>query len=186
MDIELSDRQLATLFRRTRSFVCVGVSANPVRPSHFVARYLHLRGFRVYPVNPAYAGEPAFGSNFLPSLASIPPDECPDVLDIFRKPSEVPGIVEQALEMLPGLKVVWMQVGIRNAEAANAARERGLTVIQNRCPKIEHQRLYGELRKMGFNTRIISSRIPSRRLDRTFRKTDVQSKAPGISVCETS
>lgn len=83
-----------------------------------------------------------------------------DMIDIFRRPDAVPGILDSALEhLMPHLKTVWMQIGVQNPEAAKIAREHGLNVIENRCPKIEYQRLFGELRKAGFNTGIISSRL---------------------------
>ena len=161
MDIELTDQQLCELFGRVNSFACVGLSANPVRPSYFVGRYLWQRGYKVNPVNPAYQGQAGFGCEFLPSLSSVPPERYPDVIDIFRRPAEVPRIVDEALELFPNLKVIWMQIGVRHEEAARRARRKGLIVIQNRCPKIEHQRLFGELRMGGFNTGILTSRLPS-------------------------
>ena len=82
-----------------------------------------------------------------------------DVIDIFRRPEAVPGIVEAALAMSPRPKVIWMQIGVTHPEAAALAEAEGLTVIQNRCPKIEYQRLFGELRMGGFATGIISSRL---------------------------
>jgi predicted CoA-binding protein len=155
--MEYSDDLLRRILKSTRSVACVGVSMNPVRPSYYVARYLSLKGFKVFPVNPGHAGETLFGRTIWPDLAAVPEDV--DMVDIFRRSDAVPPIVDQALERFPGLKVLWMQIGVQHAEAAAKAEARGVTVIQNRCPKIEYQRLFGELRMGGFATGVISSRL---------------------------
>ncbi|MCC5985178.1 MAG: CoA-binding protein [Rhodobacteraceae bacterium] len=152
-----SDRQIRDILTRTRFIAVVGVSANPVRPSYFVARYLRLKGFRVIPVNPGLAGQTLFGEVARAGIADCPPET--DMVDIFRRPEQVPPIVDAALEHLPALRTIWMQIGVAHAEAAAKARARGIDVIENRCPKIEYQRLFGELRMGGFNTGIISSRL---------------------------
>lgn len=152
-----SDSLLRKILNETKVIACVGVSTNPVRPSYFVARYLGLRGYRVIPVNPGTAGQELFGEIVRPDLASIDADV--DMVDIFRRSEAVPAIVDEALERFPNLKVIWMQIGVENAEAAAKAEARGVTVIQNRCPKIEYQRLFGELRMGGFSTGIISSKL---------------------------
>jgi uncharacterized protein len=154
---EYSDDQLRGILRRVKKIAVVGVSSNPVRPSYYVARYLGLKGFKVIPVNPGIAGQTLFGAEVWPDLASVPDDDV-DMVDIFRRSDQVPPIVDQALERWPALKVIWMQIGVQNAEAAAKAEARGVTVIQNRCPKIEYQRLFWELRMGGFNTGIISSK----------------------------
>lgn len=152
-----TDDQLRGILKQNRVFACVGVSPNPVRPSHYVARYLKLKGYRVIPVNPGQAGQELFGETVIARLADAP---CPiDVVDIFRRPEAVPGIVEEALALSPLPKVVWMQIGVTHAEAAARAEAAGLQVIQNRCPKIEYQRLFGELRMGGFATGLISSKL---------------------------
>ncbi|WP_322889647.1 MULTISPECIES: CoA-binding protein [unclassified Yoonia] len=153
----ISDDTLRTIFKRTRTIAVVGVSANPVRPSYFVARYLGLKGFRVIPVNPGLAGERLFGETVYASLADIPDDV--DMVDIFRKPDAVPALVDEALARWPKLQTIWMQIGVTHPEAAAAAEARGVTVVQDRCPKIEYQRLFGELRMGGFATGIISSKL---------------------------
>ena len=155
-----TDADLRRILTRARSFACVGVSADPVRPSHFVARYLSRRGFRVVPVNPTIAGTALFGETVVGSLAEI--DGPMDVLDVFRRPEAVPAVVEEALRALPGLKVVWLQIGIRSAEARAMCAEAGVEIVEDRCPKIEHQRLFGELRMGGFATGVISARLPPR------------------------
>jgi predicted CoA-binding protein len=159
MEQAYSDEFLKTLLKRTRVIACVGVSLNPVRPSYFVARYLSLKGYRVIPVNPGQAGKVLFGEEIRADLASIPKDIPVDMIDLFRRSEHVPPIVEEALEHLPHLKTVWMQIGVQNEAAAETARAAGLDVVMNRCPKIEYQRLFGELRMGGFNTGVISSKL---------------------------
>lgn len=153
------DDLLKEVLRRTRVIACVGVSMNPVRPSYFVARYLGLKGYRVIPVNPGHAGKILFGEVVLPDLASIPPEANVDFVDVFRRSDAVPGIVDEAMANLPALKTIWLQIGVEHTEAAAKAEAAGITVIQNRCPKIEYQRLFGELRMGGFNTGVISSKL---------------------------
>ncbi len=152
-----SDKLLRKILRESKTFACVGVSPNPVRPSHYVARYLTIKGYRVIPVNPGHVGKVIFGETVVGSLSEIA--DPVDVVDIFRRPEAVPAIVDEALEHLSGLKTIWMQIGVHHEEAAAKAEAAGLNVIQNRCPKIEYQRLFGELRMGGFNTGIISSKL---------------------------
>ncbi|MGR3503298.1 CoA-binding protein [Pseudaestuariivita sp.] len=153
-----TDSQLKAILTRTKVIAVVGASMNPVRPSYYVARYLSLKGYRVLPVNPGHAGKPFFGEVVYGSLAEI--DAEVDMVDIFRRSEHVLPVVEEALEVLPSLRTVWMQIGVRHAEAARLAEARGCDVIQDRCPKIEYQRLFGELRMGGFNTGVISSKLP--------------------------
>ncbi len=152
-----SDALLKQILTRTRTIAVVGVSPNPVRPSYYVARYLSLKGFQVIPVNPGHAGKELFGQVVRASLSEIA--EPVDMVDIFRRSEAVPPIVEEALEAFPDLQTIWMQIGVEHAGAAALAEARGVTVIQNRCPKIEYQRLFGELRQGGFATGIISSKL---------------------------
>ena len=152
-----SDALLRDILTRARSFACVGVSPNPIRPSHFVGRYLSLRGFRVIPVNPVNAGETLFGETVVAGLSEI--EGRVDVLDVFRRSEVVPPLVEEALEVLPDLMCVWLQVGVISPEAEAMCTSAGVPIIQNRCPKIEYQRLFGELRQGGFATGIISSKL---------------------------
>jgi predicted CoA-binding protein len=152
-----SDDLLRKVLRSAKSFACVGVSPNPVRPSHYVARYLTLKGYRVIPVNPGHTDKRLFGERVRGDLAEI--EGAVDVIDIFRRPEAVPEVVDAALAMEPKPKVIWMQIGVTHAEAAARAEAAGLTVIQDRCPKIEYQRLFGELRMGGFATGIISSKL---------------------------
>jgi predicted CoA-binding protein len=155
--MDYTDETLRRILTTVRTIAVVGVSANPIRPSYYVARYLGLRGYRVIPVNPGHAGETLFGETVRGRLSDI--DEPVDMVDIFRRSKHVGPIVDEALEAFPGLKVIWMQIGVRNPEAAAKAEARGVEVIQNRCPKIEYQRLHGELRMGGFATGVISSRL---------------------------
>lgn len=154
-----SDDLIRDVLKRTKTIAVVGVSANQVRPSFYVARYLGLKGYRVLPVNPGLAGQELLGELVYPDLSSIPVDV--DMVDIFRRSDAVPGIVDQALARWPQLQTIWMQLGVEHPDAAAKARARGVTVIENRCPKIEYQRLYGELRMGGFNTGVISSKLPT-------------------------
>ena len=157
-----SDALLREVLARTRTIACVGVSKNPVRPSYYVARYLGLKGFRVIPVNPGLAGETLLGETVRADFAGIPADVGPvDMVDVFRRSDEAGGVVDAALKTLleRGLRTIWMQIGVIDEAAAARAEAQGVTVIMNRCPKIEYQRLHGELRMGGFNTGIISSRL---------------------------
>ncbi len=151
------DATLRRILTSTRCIAVVGVSPNPVRPSHYVARYLGLRGFRVIPVNPGHAGETLFGETIRASLADCPPEV--DMVDIFRRSDHVPPLVAEAIEHLPKLRSIWLQIGVESDEAHAMARAHGLNFVQNQCPKIEYQRLFGELRMGGFNTGIISSKL---------------------------
>ena len=157
--MEYSDEHLRTVLKRAKVVACIGVSTNPVRPSYFVARYLKLKGYRVIPVNPAYAGQNLFGETIVGDLADIPASAKVDLLDVFRRSDAVPEIVDQALATLGDLRTIWMQIGVQHDAAAKVAEAAGVTVIQDRCPKIEYQRLFGELRMGGFNTGIISSKL---------------------------
>jgi predicted CoA-binding protein len=162
------DALLRAILTRTRTIACVGVSRNQVRPSFYVARYLALKGFRVIPVNPAYAGETLLGETVLPDLASLPDGVA--MVDIFRRSSEAGAVVDAALAHLlgRGLETIWMQIGVTDAAAAARAEAAGLTVIMNRCPKIEYMRLFGELGWQGINTAVLTSR--RRPLTRAVRK----------------
>jgi uncharacterized protein len=154
------DALLRRILAETRTIACVGISKNEARPSYYVARYLRLKGFRVIPVNPGFAGETLLGETVRPDLASLPESLGPiHMVDIFRRSDRAGAVVDAALANLlgRGLRTIWMQIGVVDAAAAARAEAAGVTVIMNRCPKIEYQRLQGELRTGGFNTGIISS-----------------------------
>ena len=152
-----SDAFLRDILKRTKTVAVLGVSTNPVRPSYYVARYLSLKGFTVIPVNPGHAGKTLFGAQIVGALSDIAAPV--DMVDIFRRSEAVPPIVDEALDVLPDLQTIWMQIGVEHAEAAAKAEARGMDVVMNRCPKIEYQRLFGELRMGGFNTGVISSKL---------------------------
>lgn len=157
-----SNTFLHNLLTETKSIAMVGVSLNELRPSYFVARYLNLKGYRIIPINPGQAGKTMFGQMIYASLSDIPPEVGPiEMVDIFRRSEDVGTIVDDAIKFLRnrGLRTIWMQVGVVNEAAAAVATASGLNVVMNQCPKIEHQRLFGELRKAGFNTGVISSRL---------------------------
>lgn len=156
-----SDPALRALLRKVKTVAIVGVSPNETRPSFFVGRYLRLKGYRVIPVNPGHAGKTLFGATVRASLADIPPEDGEiHMVDIFRRSDDVPPIVDEALGALSdrGLQAIWMQIGVEHPEAAAKAEAAGLKVVMNRCPKIEYQRLFGELGWGGFNTGVISSK----------------------------
>jgi uncharacterized protein len=152
------DTLIRSILTSVKTIAMVGASDNPARPSYLVLKYLIERGFRVIPVNPGRAGTSFLGQTFVASLADI--QEPVDMVDIFRAPDAAPGIVDQALAMTPLPKVIWMQLSVRNDEAAAKAEAAGLTVIMNRCPKIEYGRLSGEISWQGVNSRILSSKKP--------------------------
>ena len=154
---DYSDDLLKKILKRTHRIAVVGVSMNPVRPSYYVARYLKLKGYDVVPINPGHAGAEFFGTKVVGGFEEISGDV--DMVDIFRRSEAVPPIVDAALERFPALQTIWMQIGVEHADAAARAKARGVTVIQDRCPKIEYQRLFGELRMGGFATGIISSKL---------------------------
>lgn len=145
------------LLRRARSIAIVGASDKPARASYFVATYLlSSTTYRVYFVNPvlAKAGKQILGQPVYASLADLP--EAPDLVEVFRKASDAPEIVEEAAAA--GAKTVWLQLGIWNEEAAHLAESRGLNMVMDRCVKIEHARFHGGLNLAGFNTGVISSK----------------------------
>lgn len=157
-----SHSHLRDVLTRTRTIAVVGVSLNEVRPSYYVARYLKLKGYRVLPVNPRYAGQRAFGETVHESLTAIP-RECDPVhmVDVFRRSEDAGAVVDEALHALldRGLQTIWMQIGVIDAAAAKRAEAKGVTVIMDRCPKIEFQRLVGELSWGGINSGVVSSRL---------------------------
>jgi predicted CoA-binding protein len=155
--MSVSDIFLKDILTATKTIAMVGLSMNETRPSYFVGRYLHTRGYKIIPVNAGHGGKHFFGQLVRSSIDEI--DEPVDMVDIFRKPEAVPEIVNDSLAKLKGLKTIWMQIGIKHESSAQKAKKLGLNVIEDKCPKIEHQRLFGELRKAGFATNIISSRL---------------------------
>jgi predicted CoA-binding protein len=137
-----------------KTIAMVGLSPDPMRPSHFAAIYMLSNGYDVIPVNPRVAGQEILGQKVYASLADIPRPV--EIVDVFRKPSECVPIAEQAVAI--GAKVFWMQLGVINDEAIRIAREGGLETVQNRCVKIEHARFFGGLNLVGMNTGVITAR----------------------------
>jgi uncharacterized protein len=146
---------LRRVLAQSRTIAVVGLSANWYRPSHFAAKYMQDKGFSVIPVNPAYAE--VLRQRCYPNLASIPRPV--DMVDCFRKPDDIVPIAREAVAI--GAKVLWMQLGIRNDEAARIALDGGLDVVMDRCVKIEHARILGGLNWAGVNTGVISAKRPT-------------------------
>jgi uncharacterized protein len=149
-----SDAYLRSILGDVKTIAMVGASPHWNRPSYFAMKYLQDKGFRVIPVNPQAAGQTILGEQVYADLADVP--DPIDMVDIFRHPDAAGPIVDEAIRR--GAKVVWMQIGVRNADAASRAEAAGLRVVMDRCPKIEYSRLHGELAWSGVNTGIISSK----------------------------
>ena len=145
---------LRRILRSARTIAIVGLSAEWHRPSHFAAKYMQQHGYRVIPVNPTY--KEVLGEKCYASLKDIP--EKVDIVDCFRKSEDIEPIADEAIAI--GAKVLWMQIGVMNEKAAQKARKAGLEVVQDRCVKIEHGRLFGGLNWVGVNTKIISAKRP--------------------------
>jgi predicted CoA-binding protein len=148
------DWQIRRILRDVNTVAMVGASTNWNRPSYFAMKYMQDKGYRVIPVNPGSAGQTLLGEEVVTSLKDITVPV--DMVDIFQRSERVPPIVDEAIEI--GAKVVWMQLTVRHDEAAKKAEDAGLTVIMDRCPKIEFARLSGELGWSGINTKVITSR----------------------------
>ena len=141
------------ILRRAKSVAIVGASPNPARSSYFVGTYLQQSSdYRVYFVNPR--ADTILGEKAYPDLASLP--EVPDIVDVFRKASDIPSVIDDALSV--GAETVWVQLGIWNQEAAEYGESKGLTIVMDRCIKIEHARFHGGLHLLGFDTGVITSR----------------------------
>jgi uncharacterized protein len=152
------DSYIRGILNTVKTIAMVGVSANTSRPSYFAFKYLLERGYQMIPVNPAVGGQELLGRKVYAQLSDIP--EPVDMVDIFRAPRYAVAIVEEALALSPRPQVIWMQLGIRNDEAAKLAEANGLKVVMNRCPKIEYGRLSSEIAWMGVNTRTLTARKP--------------------------
>ena len=149
---------ISGILNSVKTIALVGSSANDVRPSYFVLKYLLNKGFDVFPINPGQAGKTILGRIVYAKLAEIPVPV--DMVDIFRASSAVPPVVEEALALKPLPKVIWMQLTVRNDEAAARAEAAGIKVVMNRCPKIEYGRLSGEIGWNGVNSGVLSSKKP--------------------------
>ena len=153
---QLSNKAIRDILESCQTVAMVGLSGNWYRPSYFAAKYLLDHGYRVIPVNPNY--EEILGQRCVPDLAAI--DEPVDVVDLFQRAEQVPAFVDAAADL--GASVLWMQLDIVNEDAARTARDRGMTVVMDRCMKIEFARLFGGLTWSGVNTGVISSKRPRR------------------------
>lgn len=166
-----TDRHLLDVLGSVKTIAMVGASSKVTRPSFFVLNYLISKGYRVIPVNPGQAGSQVLNETFVASLAEARASAEAagtgiDMVDVFRRPEDAPGIAREAIEI--GAKVLWLQIGVISEEARRIAEEAGLTVIMNHCPKIEYQRLHGEISRGGMNSRIITAR--KRQLSRRTKK----------------
>ncbi|ABD07370.1 CoA-binding [Rhodopseudomonas palustris HaA2] len=150
------DDYIRAVLNGVKTIAVVGASPLNVRPSYFVFKYLAERGYDMIPVNPGQVGNSLLGKPFVASLRDI--GRPVDMIDIFRASAHVTPIVEEALALTPPPKVIWMQIGVRNDEAAARAEAAGLKVVMNRCPKIEYGRLSSEISWMGVNSRTLSSK----------------------------
>lgn len=150
------DDYIRGILNTVRTIAMVGVSPNTSRPSYFAFKYLLERGYRMIPINPGHAGKDLLGQRIHARLADVA--EPIDMVDIFRSSAHALGVVEEALALSPRPRVIWMQLGVRNEEAARRAEAAGLKVVMNRCPKIEYGRLSAEISWLGVNSRTLSSR----------------------------
>jgi predicted CoA-binding protein len=151
---DYTDDYIRGILKGVRTLAMVGASANWNRPSFFAMKYLMQKGYRVIPVNPREAGGTIQGETVYASLRDIP--DPVDMVDVFRPAREAGPIADDAVAI--GARVLWMQIGVRDDAAAARAERAGLKVVMNRCPKIEHARLHGELSWHGINSRVISSK----------------------------
>ena len=150
------DPYIRGILNTVKTIAMVGVSAKDNRPSYFAFKYLLERGYDMIPVNPGLAGSELLGRTVYARLADIPRPV--DMVDVFRAPPYATGIVEEALALVPRPQVIWMQLGVRNEEAAALAEAGGMKVVMDRCPKIEYGRLSSEIGWVGVNSRTLSSR----------------------------
>ena len=148
------DKYILDVLKDAKIVAMVGASANWNRPSFFAMKYMQQKGFRVIPVNPGIAGKEILGETVAASLDEI--QEPIDMVDIFRNSEAAGAVTDDAIKA--GAKIVWMQLGVRNDEAAKRAEDAGLWVVMDRCPKIEFARLNGELSWHGINSHVISSK----------------------------
>ncbi|TIL88223.1 MAG: CoA-binding protein [Mesorhizobium sp.] len=149
---------IAGILNSVKTIAMVGASANDVRPSYFVLKYLLGKGFSVFPINPGQAGKEILGRMTYARLADVP--EPIDMVDVFRGSAAVPGVVDEVLRLDPLPNVIWMQLGVRHDEAAARAEAAGIKVVMNRCPKIEYGKLSGEIGWTGVNSGVLSSKKP--------------------------
>ncbi len=164
------DAYIRTILDEMKSIAIVGASANQVRPSFFVLKYMLSKGYDVIPVNPGQAGKEIAGAMTFATLADI--DRPVDMVDVFRNSDAALGVVQDALLLDPLPKVIWMQLQVRNDAAAKLAEAKGIKVVMNRCPKIEYARLCGEIGWAGVASNVISSKKP--KLRSGFQRFDIK------------
>lgn len=155
-----ADAQIKKILRGVKTIAMVGASANEIRPSYFAMMYLLNKGYKVIPVNPGAAGKEILGQKVYASLKDVPAPV--DMVDIFREAKYAPDIARETVAEKDrlGVQVLWMQLGVISPEAEKIAQDTGLTVIMNRCPKIEHGRFSGEMGWLGINRKVIDNRKP--------------------------
>jgi uncharacterized protein len=151
-----SDSYIRGILNTVKTIAMVGISPKENRPSYFAFKYLLERGYRMIPINPGQAGKTILGQKVYAKLSDIP--DPVDMVDVFRGSEHVLPIVTEAVALKPKPQVIWMQLMVRNDEAAKLAEDAGLKVVMNRCPKIEYGRLSSEISWMGVNSRTLSSR----------------------------
>jgi predicted CoA-binding protein len=156
------DAWLRQVLDRVKTIAMVGASEHWNRPSYFAMKYLQGKGYRIIPVNPRSQGEEILGERCRSRLAEI--EDPLDMVDIFRNSEAAGGIVDEALALPARPPIIWMQLGVRNDEAAARAEAAGIAVVMNRCPKLEWARLHGELSWSGVPSHVISSK--RRKLDK--------------------
>ena len=166
------DEYIRSILQSVKTIAVVGASPKKIRPSYFVVKYLLSKGYDVIPVNPGMAGREICGAMAYKSLAEI--DRSIDMVDIFRNSNAALPIVEEALKLSPLPKVIWMQLSVRNDDAAALAEDAGIKVVMNRCPKIEYARLCGEIGWAGVNSGMISAKKP--KLNKGFQSFGIVSK----------
>lgn len=155
---DYDDDYVRGVLNAVRTIAMVGASDNWNRPSFFAMKYLQKKGYRVIPVNPRAQAAEILGEPVVKELKDLPSPV--EMVDIFRNSEAAGAITDEAIALAKdkGFKVIWMQLGVRNDEAAQRAEAAGLRVVMNRCPKIEYARLNGELSWNGFNSNVISSK----------------------------
>jgi predicted CoA-binding protein len=153
------DSYIREILKSVKTVALVGASHKPERPSWIVLKYLKDRGYEVFPINPGLAGQEILGRKVYARLADLPAPV--DLVEIFRNSKAALPITEEALQLEPPPKVIWMQLSVRNDEAAAKAEAAGVKVVMNRCPKIEYGRLSGEIGWQGINSRILSAKKPA-------------------------
>jgi predicted CoA-binding protein len=154
------DSLIKSILRSVKTIAMVGASGNDIRPSYFAMLYLLNKGYKIIPINPGMAGKQILGQTVYASLQDVPAPV--DMVDIFREAKYAPAIARETVAQKDrlGVKVLWMQLGVVSQEAERIGREAGLTVIMDRCPKIEHGRFSGEMGWLGINRKVIDNRKP--------------------------